>query len=324
MSEQDWETPEDQRPDPANCRFDLERALQAVVGLRAQVPESAFTAGTLGTERIGSGVVIRPDGLVLTIGYLITEAQTIWLVTQDGRAVAGDALAYDHATGFGLVQPLGRLGLPHLLPADAGSVSTGDGAVMAAGGGLRHALRTTIVGREPFAGYWEYLLDDALFTAPAHPLWSGAALIGEDGRLLGVGSLILQRDEGRQRQMDMNMVVPSWLLQPILPDLLAYGRVNRPARPWLGVNAVESGDTIFIGGITEGGPADQAGIQPGDRVVAVGEAEVNALPELWRELWRQGTAGCPVPMTLARRARTFSVTVQSADRAARFNQPRLH
>jgi S1-C subfamily serine protease len=324
MAKTDWEIPSELQPEPAHYRFDLDRALQAIVGLKANVPPDAFTANTLGTERVGNGVVIRPDGLVLTIGYLITEAETIWLIAHDGRAVAGDALAYDAATGFGLVQPLGRLGLPHLEPVQKGRVNVGDNVLCAAAGGRRHAVKASIVGREDFAGYWEYLLDDALFTAPAHPFWSGAALIDDEGALLGIGSLILQRDEGQRRRIDMNMIVPAWLLHPIMNDLLTYGRVNQPARPWLGLNAVASGDALFIGGITDGGPADQAGIQPGDRIVAIGDQEVTDLADLWRSIWSCGTAGVPITLTLARKARSFTISVTSADRRARFNAPRLH
>jgi S1-C subfamily serine protease len=324
MAKADWEIPSELQPDPSHYRFDLDRALQAIVGLKANVPADAFTANTLGTERTGNGVVIRPDGLVLTIGYLITEAETIWLIAHDGRAVAGDALAYDAATGFGLVQPLGRLGLPHLEPVRQGRVHVGDNVLCAAAGGRRHAVKASVVGREEFAGYWEYLLDDALFTAPAHPFWSGAALLDEEGRLLGIGSLILQRDEGQRRRVDMNMIVPVWLLHPIMNDLLTFGRVNQPARPWLGLNAVASGDALFIGGITDGGPADQAGIQPGDRIVAIGDQEVTDLADLWRSIWGCGTAGVPVTLTLARKARSFTINVTSADRRARFNPPKLH
>lgn len=324
MAKAEWDIPAELRPDPADYAFDLDRALSSVVGLKANVPAHAFTASVLGTERLGNGVVIRADGLVLTIGYLITEAETIWLIAPDGRAVPGDALAYDHGTGFGLVQPLGRLGLPHLEPAREGRARAGDRLVVAAGGGRHHALQASIVAREPFAGYWEYLLDDALFTAPAHPFWSGAAAIGEDGQLLGIGSLILQRDEEQRRRTDMNMIVPAWLLPPILPDLLSFGRVNQPPRPWLGVNAVESGDAIFIGGVTEGGPADAAGVQPGDRVVAVDDQEVSELAELWRTVWAAGEAGTRVKLTLARRARSFDVVVESGDRMSRFTTPKLH
>src|SRR5262249_40325471 len=156
--------PAELQPSPDRVSFDLEAALDAVVMLRTEIPQDAFTASILGTERIGNGVVIRADGLVLTIGYLITEAQTIWLTTNSGNAVAGHALAYDQATGFGLVQPLGRLGIPALERGSAQSCAVGDDVFVIGYGGRSHALQAKIIARREFAGYWEYVLDEALFT----------------------------------------------------------------------------------------------------------------------------------------------------------------
>ena len=324
MASTDWEIPANLRPDPSDYSFDLERALRAVVGLKSYVPADAFTAGTLGTERAGSGVVIRENGLIATIGYLITEAETIWITTATGRAVPGHALAYDQESGFGLVQALGQLDLPALDLGDADAVRVGDHAIFAASGGSRYAVETQVVGRQEFAGYWEYVLDEALFTAPAHPFWGGCGLIGRDGKLLGVGSLILQQGDTKGRRHDMNMVVPVSLLAPILGDLLTYGRVNRPARPWLGMLATESDDELVVGGLTDNGPAEQAGIQPGDRILAVDGEEVSDLASLWRRVWACGSAGAEVRFRLMREDRVINVTVRSADRAKFLKSPKLH
>src|SRR5258706_106536 len=178
-----WAFPPEMQPNPEESLFDLDAALDSMVLLRSEVPEDAFTAGILGTERIGNGVVIRDDGLVLTIGYLITEATTIWLNTNAGTAVAAHPLAYDQPTGLGLVQPLGKLGVPALRRGTAASCRVGDEVVVAGHGGRKHALKARLIAKREFAGYWEYVLDEALFTAPAHPHWSGAALIGGDGTL---------------------------------------------------------------------------------------------------------------------------------------------
>ena len=180
-----WAFPKGVQPQQDELRFDLDSALDAVVQLRSEIPEDAFTASILGTERAGNGVVIRDDGLVLTIGYLITEARSVWLTTNSGVAVAGYPLAYDQVTGFGLVQPLGRLGMPALPRGSATSCAIGDDVIVIGHGGRAHALKAKIIGRREFAGYWEYVLDEALFTAPAHPQWGGAAVVGMDGRLLG-------------------------------------------------------------------------------------------------------------------------------------------
>jgi S1-C subfamily serine protease len=321
--EDGWQIPANLQPDQDDYDFDLERALRAVVGLRASVPNDAFTAATLGTDRIGSGTVIRDDGLVLTIGYLITEAETVWLITADGRAVPGHALGFDYASGLGLVQALGRLNMPPIEVGNSDTVGLGQPAIVAAGGGREHAVEAKIVGKQEFAGYWEYLLDEALFTAPAHPFWSGAALIGKDGRLLGTGSLILQQGDGKRR-MDMNMVVPAGLLAPVLEDLLTTGRNRRPPRPWLGLYAMESEGGLVVGGTVGKGPAEQAGLRQGDRILGVGEEDVTDLAGLWRKVWSLGNAGAPVPLRVDRDGGLQVVRVISADRASFLRGPRMH
>src|SRR6185437_11387256 len=324
MKKSDWEIPTNLQPDPDDYPYDLERTLKGVVSIKSYVPGDAFTANSLGTERAGSGVVIRESGLVATIGYLITEADTIWLTAADGRAIPGHALAYDQETGFGLVQALGRLDLPVVEIGDSESVKVGDQVVFAAAGGRRHAVETRVVGRQEFAGYWEYLLDDAFFTAPAHPFWGGGALIGADGKLLGIGSLILQQGDGKGRRLDMNMIVPIGHLTPILDELLTYGRVNRPARPWLGMFATENDDDIVVGGVADGGPADKAGIRSGDRIISVADEEITDLAGLWRRIWASGSAGADVRLRLGRERGPVPVTIRSADRAAFLKSPRLH
>ena len=217
--------------------MDINPTLRSVVALRAHIPDDAFTAGGLGTLREGSGIVIRESGLVLTIGYLITEAEEVWLTTIDGRVVPAHALAYDQETGFGLVQALGQLDLPALEIGKSSNAKVGDAAVFADGTG--RSIQTGIVAKQEFAGYWEYLLEEAIFIAPAHPSWGGAALIDADGKLIGVGSLRLQMVQNG-KVADINMAVPIDLLPPILDDLLTRGAVDRPPRPWLGVFSAEN------------------------------------------------------------------------------------
>ncbi len=324
MPKADWEIPANLQPDPDDYPYDLERAMSAIVGIKSYVPADAYTAGTLGTERAGSGVVIRDSGLVATIGYLITEAETIWITSADGRAVQGHALAYDQESGFGLVQALGRLNLPALELGDSDALKVGDQVVFAAAGGRHHSVETRVVGRQEFAGYWEYVLDDAIFTAPAHPFWGGCGLIGGDGKLMGTGSLILQQGDGKGRRLDMNMVVPIGLLGPILDDLLTYGRVNRPARPWLGMYATEFDETLVIGGLSDNGPAEQAGVRAGDRVVSVNGEEVADLAGLWRRVWASGSAGAEVRLKLMRESGPVTLSVRSGDRFKFLKSPKLH
>ena len=324
MAKGDLDIPAELQPDPADYEFDLDRVLSSVVGLRATAPSDAFTASALGTDREGSGVVIGDDGLLLTMGYLITEAETVWLTLADGRTVPGHALAFDGETGFGLVQPLGKLGLPKLEFGDPSEVALGDTVLFASAGGRKRAIETKVVGRQEFAGYWEYLLDEAIFIAPAHPFWGGGALISQDAKLLGVGSLILQQGDTKGRRHDMNMVVPIDVLKPILDDLRRYGQVNRPARPWLGVYAMEDDDTVVIGGLADGGPADRAGLRAGDHVLAVDNEEVSDLAGLWRRVWACGPAGSRVTLMVQRDERKLPISIASTDRRTLLKSPRMH
>ena len=207
----------------------LDRALKSIVTVQSQIPEDAFTAETLGEQRSGSGVVIRESGLVLTIGYLIMEAESVWLADGEGRVTPGHALAVDGETGFGLVQALGPLNCLALELGRSSETKLGDSVTVAAGAGTK-PVRAMVVGKQEFAGYWEYFLDEAIFTSPAHPFWGGAGAIDQNGRLIGIGSLHVEQLTAKTGPRDINMIVPIDLLPPILDDLLAYGRVNKPAR----------------------------------------------------------------------------------------------
>jgi S1-C subfamily serine protease len=291
--------------------------------VRAEVPEDAFTAQILGTERAGNGVVIREDGLVLTIGYLITEASSVWLTTAKGAVVAGHPLAYDQQTGFGLVLPLGRLGVAPLARGSASRCRVGDDVLVAGHGGRAHALKAQVFDKREFAGYWEYVLEEALFAAPAHPQWGGSALIGADGRLLGIGSLLVEEKSGDQT-VQGNMFVPVDLLEPILEDLVTRGRAQRPVRPWLGMYTTEIAGKLVVAGLASGAPAERAGLKLGDIVVEVAGQRVGGLAELFRSVWRLGTAGCEVPLTIARAGARLQVTLKSADRNDFLKKPSLH
>jgi S1-C subfamily serine protease len=323
MAEQKWAFPVDMRPKPDDWRFDLDAALDSVVLLRAEIPEDAFTAPLLGTERIGNGVVIRDDGLVLTIGYLITEASTIWLTTNKGTVVGGFPVAYDQNTGFGLVQPLGKLGVDAITRGSVSTCRVGENVVVASHGGREHALKATIFAKREFAGYWEYVLDEAVFTAPAHPQWGGSALIGSSGDLLAMGSLLVQEkiDGGT---LQGNMLVPVDLLQPILDDMLKTGRATRASRPWLGMYTTEAGTRLVVAGIAPGGPAERAGVKVGDILLDIAGEKPSSLADLWRRLWRLGPAGCDVPLKLLRKNSVAERVLKSADRNDFLKKPHLH
>jgi len=293
--------------------------LRSIVGVETSVPPDGFTASILGTERSGSGVVIGEKGLVLTIGYLITEAEQVSLTTASGRVVEGHPLAYDQETGFGLIQALGPLDAPAIAFGDSAEVRTGDDVFFASAG---EVVEAQLAAKQEFAGYWEYLLDEALFTAPAHPSWGGGALIGADGRLLGVGSLMLQAatQEGTQ---DINMVVPINLLPPILDELVTRGRVDRPARPWLGLYSTDNDGHVVAMNVDPRGPAAAAGMQAGDIIRDVRDRSIDDLGDFYRAVWASGPAGTEIPLRIVRDGREQWIRIKSADRDDFLKKPVL-
>jgi S1-C subfamily serine protease len=331
---QAWAFPESLQPKADASGFDLARAHDSIVLVRSLVPDDAFTARVLGTERGGHGVVIREDGLILTIGYLITEANSIWLTTNRGEVVPGWPLAYDQATGFGLIQPLAKLDASWIERGSIADVKVGDEATVIGHGGRSHSLVTNVIDKREFAGYWEYLLDEALFTSPAHPEWSGAPLLDRHGKLIGIGSLLLQQEiEGQQ--VHTNMFVPIDLLDPVLDDLApmlgardkaskAARPAPRKARPWLGMYTQESEGSLIVGGVAPNGPAAKAGVQEGDLVLGVAGNRAHTLAEFFRMVWKQGPAGVAVPLSLARQGDVLRVIVRSADRNDFLKKPEVH
>ncbi len=297
--------------------------VESLVKLRAVVPEDAFTAGMLGSERVGNGIVIDEDGLVLTIGYLIAEATDVWLTLRDGHEIAGHALAYDQVTGFGLVLPLAKPGVAPLALGSSSGVRSGDSAHVLAYPEFAKPLPVQVLACRQFAGAWEYLLEDAIFTAPAHPHWSGAALVDDAGALLGLGSLLV-RETVDGEETNANMFVPIDLLKPILNDLVTRGQADRQSRPWLGIYTVEVTGKVYVTGVADGSPAQLADIREGDLISQVGFCEIGSLPEFYRQLWSAGPAGIVVPLRVVRGGTTLNLRVRSADRSDLLKRPQAH
>src|SRR6202167_4448207 len=294
----EWKVPPANQPRSGDYSFDLDRVLASVVGLHSIIPADAFLADTLGTERAGNGVLID-DGLVLTIGYLITEAEAVWLHLGDGRVVERPRFGASPA------------------------VQLVDRVVVGAAGGRTGSVASHIAAKQEFAGYWEYLLDEAIFTHPAHPNWGVAALISNRGELIGIGSLQLERERDGKSE-HVNMIVPIDLLKPVLDDLRKFGRVNKPARPWLGMFSAEIDNRVVVVGISGKGPAARAELKAGDIIMAVKGEKISSQTAFYRKLWALGPAGVDVPLTVHHEGVTFDVVLTSTDRTKLLKAPRLH
>lgn len=294
-------------------RAAAEAPAASVVVVEARVPADSRSAATLGTERRGGGIVIDRGGLVLTIGYLIMEAEEVRVTDVDGREVGAEVVAYDFDTGFGLLRALGPLKAAAARLGSAEGLAAGAQAVAAAPGVMGPAL---VVGRRSFAGGWEYLIEDALFTTPPIPNFGGAGLFDAGGRLVGIGSLIVGDAGGRGAGPPGNMFVPIDLLPPILADLLAFGRSTAPASPWLGLYPEPMGGALAVARVSPGGPAAEAGILPGDVILGVGDEPVRQLEALWRRVRALGPAGVDVPLKLLSRGQVRDITLKSRDRRA--------
>jgi S1-C subfamily serine protease len=316
------------QPTPEDLSFDLKEALKAVYLIRTRVPEDGFTAQSLGSERAGHAVLIDERGLLVTIGYLVVEAESVWLVDADGAAVEGHVLGADTETGFGLVQMLGRPSAKPLPIGTATDLTLGDRAIVAGYGGCSQSVEVEVVGRREFAGYWEYLLDNAIFTSPPHPFWGGAALIGDDGTLKGIGSLFVQEgahhDDDEEGAREGNMIVPIDLLADIRDDLLNHGQRMTPPRPWLGMFSAESAGKVVIAGLWSDGPADRAGLEAGDLVLEIGAQPVTCMAAMYKTIWGLGAAGVTVPMTIFRDKRIIEIEIESASRTDFYKKPGLH
>ncbi len=331
-------------PRAAAAPPDLMEVLSAVVAVEARVPDDARTAAVLGSQRLGSGIVIDGAGLVVTIGYLILEATDAWVRTGGGQRVAADVIAYDHETGFGLLRA--RAPLDKVVPmalGDSDALVEGTPAVIASFGGPGAVMPVVTVSRRAFAGYWEYLLENAIFTSPPHRFFGGAALMSTGGRLVGVGSLIVPDaipgpDDGPDRGPDHgsddesdrepdhgpdrgpargpgNMFVPVAQLKAVLADLIVSGRSANPPRPWLGVFAEERDDgRVVVRSLAAGGPAMRAGIEPGDVIVTAGDLPVDGLADFYRKLWSGRGPGDRVTLTVERGGESRSIEVLGGNR----------
>ena len=311
-------------PKPEDLPFDLDEALKAVVGLTAEIPDDAFTAPFLGTEREGNGVVIDDNGLVLTIGYLITEAMEVTLSLADGGKLSAEPVGYDYDSGFGLVRAVAPIDVTPLPLGESAKLKEGEPVIVAGYGGREQAVGGKVLSLREFAGYWEYMLDTAVFTTPPHPNWGGTAVIGHDGTLCAIGSLYVEEAAVGKAQTPGNMSVPIDLLKPIFSDLITFGRGRAAPRPWLGLFTAEAMGHLFVAGVAPTGPADFSGLQSGDVIVSLNGMNIENMADLYRKLWAIGPAGVTVHITVLRGGDAIDMPIRTANRYDFLKSPTEH
>ena len=300
------------------ARLDVDALLGAVVRVRMKALEGARSSATLGASREGSGVVIDERGHILTIGYIVTEADSIELVTSRNKTVPAILAAYDHATGFGLLRAAAPLDLAPMALGNSDALSVREPVMILPAGGQETAMLAAVMSRRQFTGSWEYLLDSAIFTAPPTMQWAGAALVNREGKLVGVGSLLVRDTVEPGTPQPGNMFVPIDVLKPVLAELMEKGRRAAPPAPWIGLATEEVQGRLFVVRVSPEGPADKAGLRAGDIVMGVGADGVSSQAEFYRRLWAQGPAGTEVKLKVLQGANLRDVGIRSIDRQAYF------
>jgi S1-C subfamily serine protease len=304
---------------------DAEKFFQSIFKVKTRAVPNARSSATLGQEREGTAVVIADDGLLLTIGYLIVEADEVSIVDQQGKTIPARVVAYDHATGLGLLRAVTPLAAPPLPLGESAKLVTKDPVLIVNHAGVDDVTLAYVVSTRPFTGNWEYLLEQAIFTSPPTMNWSGAALVNRDFKLVGVGSLIVREaSSSGDAALPGNMFVPIDSLKPILPDLIRTGRRAGPARPWLGVAADEVQGRLMVSRVSPDGPGDQAGIKVGDIILGVGGDGVRTQAEFYRKVWSRGAAGIDIPLRVLQGVDVKELDVHSIDRIEYFRPKTTH
>jgi S1-C subfamily serine protease len=299
---------------PAYGVQDVDDILSAIVKLRSFVPENARTARLLGTEREGTGVVIDSDGLILTIGYLILEASHIVVFGPEGKTLNAKYIGYDHDTGFGLVRAAKPLNVKPMTLGLSSDIKDKSPLLVASHGGRDSIIGVRVISRQEYVGYWEYILEDAIFTIPPHPRYGGAALIDQNGRLVGIGSLSSQFQFPGVGSVLSNMFIPIDRLKPILADMISTGRSSQQPRPWLGVYSEEIYGRVIVFRVGPGGPADQAGLHYGDIILKVENDAIHGLADFYRKIWALGNVGVEIHLSILQGAQIKQLTIRTEDR----------
>jgi len=294
----------------------IQEQLNSIVSIYAKIPNHAFSAGLMGTERRAYGAVIREDGLIATVGYIFTDAETIFVSTSEWDSQPAYVVANDYETGIGLLKTIRPLQLKPLTLGDSDTLFVGSAVTIGTSGGVRDLLESQIVAKEEFAGRWEYLLEGALYTYPAHPDWSGTVLFDIFGEFCGIGSLMVKERFVGSEPVDSNMFIPINLLRDNMDELIEYGGCKPPPRPWLGLLSEARRGYVHVVGLYPNGPAELAGVQIGDVIVNVASNPVPELSLFFTDVWELGPAGTIIPLTLIRDSEIIEINITSSDRVS--------
>ena len=311
--------------DPAaETGIDAERLYGALVRVQTVSVPNARSNTTLGREREGTGTVIGKDGLILTIGYLIVEADDVKVTDARGRSHPARVLAYDHATGLGLLKTTLPMNIAPVPLGSSAKLADREPVLIAGWGGIPDTALAYVVSRRPFAASWEYMLDEAIFTSPPTTGWSGAALVDRKGTIVGVGSLVVRDATPGDPKLPGNMFVPIDALKPILDDMVKTGRRKGSARPWLGLSAEEISGRLIVSRVSPDGPADSAGVKNGDIILGVGSDAVRSQSEFYQKLWTRTSAGDVIKLRVLQGVDILDIPVKSIDRVDYFRPVTTH
>ena len=289
----------------------LARSLLAVTAhVNARIPQSHSSAEILGTERMGSAVVVDPRGLVLTVNYVVMGARRLRITLSDGRRASAEIAAQDFESGLALL----RVQADALPVAPLGSSETLDrGAPVFAIGSVgpreRRVASGIVTDLGPFDAYCEYLLDRGIVSTATNPGFGGGPLFDMRGSVVGIVSLNLN-EIGRQ-----SLAIPIECYTEHRAEFLRFGRVvSRPRRAWIGVFPHPVQEGLVVAGLVPKGPGDRGGLREGDVILRVDDEEVETRPALYAALWRH-RPGERVVLDVVRENRLHRVEVIGEDRA---------
>jgi S1-C subfamily serine protease len=288
----------------------LQKIIPAVVGIHSKIPLDRPSVLTLGPLRWGSGVIYDPQGYILTVGYIVSDAAEIQVSLQDGRTVPARLVGVDAQSGIGVIKMEGEGPWPAAPLGDSTRAAVGDTTATLGVDSDKKLVVTqgSIQEIKRFAGYWEYMIDRALIVAPYNPSFGGSPLVNGRGEVIGVTSLRL----GETPQV--NLAIPIEYFIAVREELLAKGGLpSRPPRPWIGVYTVPTPQGLIVAGGSPTGPAAEAGFQRGDVIVRLNGQSVEGQEDFYQKLW-QTKVGDEIAIVVLRENKFEILKLKTVDR----------